>query len=253
MTTFDQQTRRPSKGPKVLITLGAVALVIAAVLGIAGVVLVATGASNSIRNASEIRDELDAEIAVPGTKEVYLKAKGYDVVAIGNDLIRPGTRGDDGNVGPETSTEFPRPTITVTSKDGTAVDVRIQHRIVTETSDGFDLVSVNSFKIDTAGTYEIAVTGEGPITAIGIGDTDQFNTDGFTMAIGGGALLIFSMVAGGPGLLTLTVGFVWLLIDRSNQKMAPAGPPNTCPSSFGPSAYRPPPPPPPPQPRDPYS
>lgn len=249
MTTFAPQSPKPSKGPKILITLGGIALVIAVILGVVGAVLVATGASNTIKDASKIRDGLEVEIVVPGSKEVYLEAKGYGVVAIGDDLVRPGTSDGNGNIGPETRTEFPRPTVTVTSQDGTAVEVRVPQTIVTETSDDFDLVSVNSFNIDTAGTYVVAVTGEAPVTAIGVGDTEAFNLDGFSMAIGGGAVLIFSMVIGGPGLLALIVGVVWLLIDRSNQKGSAAGPANAYPSgSFGPPTFPPPLPPPPPPP-----
>lgn len=223
--------------------LGAVAVALAAILFTLGVVLIGTGASNATEDPAEFRTNLDAEIPVPGTAEVYLQAKAYDVVAIGNDLVDAGVPSPRGGTGPATRATFPRPTITVTGPEGAVVPVEPQRHVLTYAGDGYDMVSLNAFDIGTAGTYRVEVTGEGSLTAVGVGQANTRNESAVATVLGGGVLTVIAFLFLIPGAALLVIGLVWRSVDRSTHRL---GPPDQPPAGYSPTSPPPPPPPPPP-------
>ena len=244
ISTYEPPVWRPSKGPKVTLVLGTIALVVGVLAVAAGFGVFGTNTTNLTNDASEFRDDLDAEIAVPSTTEVYLEAKGYDVVAIGTGLTNPGTPKPGGGTYLDTRADFPRPTLTVTGPDGAPVPVENQRNVLTYTGDGYDMVSLNWLEIETAGTYVIEVRGQGPVTAVGIGDANTRNETGIDLYFGGWLLVLLGVLVVLFGLVLVIVGFSWRGIDRNRGRR---GPP-TGPPPFGPpgphDSMAPPPPPP---------
>ncbi|MEO6988295.1 MAG: hypothetical protein ABI239_06570 [Aquihabitans sp.] len=235
-TTFDYSAQQPSKGPKVLLTLGGIALGLGVVMVVIGVVLLGTGMFDTFKDLANARDNLEAEVAVPGTVEVYLQADTYDVVAIGDGLIRDLPDDNDG-ASSTTRTNFREPTVTVTTSEGMPLTLREPRFNAMLSVNSYDMVSISSFKVITPGTYVIAVTGEpGPVTAVGVGEAGTIADATVGKLIGGGVLFGLGFLLIIPGIGLLIGGGIWRSSDRKNRQPPVPGPP----SSFGPPGGFPP-------------
>ncbi len=244
ISTYDPPVFRPSKGPKVTLVLGVIAVVVGLMAVPIGFGLFSGGAAPATNDASEFRDDLDAEVAVPSTNEVYLEAKGYDVVAIGTGLTNPGTPKPGGGTYLDTRAEFSRPAITITGPDGNGVMIELQHNVLTYTGNGYDMVSLNWFEIDTAGTYVIDVRGQGPVTTVGIGDANTRNDHSNDLYFGGWLLVLLGVPFVLVGSVLVIGGLAWRGIDRNRGRRGPPGwpPPGGQPGPDGTMASPPPPP-----------
>lgn len=167
------------------------------------------------------REKLDVELGVPGTDQVDLEAGTYDVVAIGDGLIRSFDR-DHASGSLVTTTNFREPTVTITSADGTPVTLRpprVNARVAINNS---DLVSTNSFEVTNAGTYAVEVTGEpGAVTSVGVGQNSELDDAALAVAVSGGVMFGIGLLVTVIGIFLLIGGAVWRVVARSDQPVQP--------------------------------
>lgn len=231
-----------------LLTIGKRVSIVGLALALIGGAMLATGVFQAINDISHKRDDLIVEVPVAASAEVALEPGSYNVVAIGTGLLEH-TRTRDGDR--ETRrTDVPVPTITITDSAGTPVTSTGSNTSFHFSNDSYDLVSMGSFRVDTADTYRMEVDGEpGAIQSIGI---DAGGTHGAALALGGGALLALGLMVTIGGIATYVNGY--FRRRRQDQARNPmlgwAPPPGFTPSGgpyrgpHGGSALPPPPPPP---------
>lgn len=239
------QVSRP-KGPRTLMIVGAVAAVVGLLLTVGGALLLGTGLFDTFDALLNRRERLAIEVEVPGRGEVHLEPGSYDVVVIGDDLTRRDGRGSD----PDRVRRgtFREPTVTVRPAGGDALVLQEPKFDLTFSSSSYDMVSIKSFRVTTAGTYVVEVNGEpGPVESVGIGDASDLNAKALAAAFGGLVVFGLGLLALVPGIGMLIGGVIWWVVVRNRDAASPPWPPGP-PGPFPPpgSSTMPPPPPPPP-------
>ncbi len=224
-----QPARRRSKVPNLLFKIGAAATLLSLVMVIVGVVFLGDRLTEGTDEGALIRDGFTTEVAVPDIVDVHLEAGTYDIVAVGNDLVRrdeitPGDR----NTAYRDRNDFPEPKVTI-DRNGAPVIARQPTGTTLLPQDGYDLVRLSTFDVTSFGTYRIVVDGgSGPVTTIGIGETDD--GDVVTEATGG-LLFVFGLLGLGLGVLLLIAAGLWLFAGRRPRRTPPSGgpPPSSSP------------------------
>lgn len=255
------------RGAKVLMVVGAVLALLAVALITLGAVVLGDGVSEIDERTDAVRTDLLVEVPIPGRDQVRLEPGRHYVYAVDPLLADTGPLGTDPTIltdGPDpnddTFDEFdelagPDLTFEITGPDGATVPTDLPG--AGSIFDGLDddrLDVVEEFRVTTAGTYTVTVTG-GDARRLGIGRSGDI-TQSIGKAVGGGALIGFGFLIGTIGGVLLLAGFVWFLAGGTSSG-PPSGPPpmawGTPPPGWGqpgagpgstPGGWAPPPPPP---------
>lgn len=212
------------RGPLVLVVLGVLLMLGAATALVVALVTYGGRAAESVAEAADLRDDLLAEVVVPGRVRVDLDGGAdYQLTAFGRDLVaeRDPFGGDDRLV----TRPFPRPDVTVTAPDGSTVAVSDPSWEVRSTTGGEDAVAIADLEVAESGTYTVTVRGDGDrVRSIGVTPgLDLGETAGALVT--GGLLALAALVAGGTGFLLLLAGVIWWAAGRSTQTVSTAAPP----------------------------
>lgn len=230
--------RKRPVGAKVLMILGLVLLVGAAVVFTTGTHRVLDGGQRLQERAERLRRELVVEIAVPGRAEVRLGRGRYNIY----DIDRRARLGESTTPFPATSTTVPpvvtdgptgpdgRPTpgepgsttvpgtldfdpldavVTVTDSTGYAVPQTPPALSSFVDAVGGNLVVQHELFIERSGTYTVEATGVGG-GKVGIGRAGS--STGVGRVVGGAFLTLAGVLLGGLGGLAFLVGLIWLLV-----------------------------------------
>ena len=253
-----QATRatRP-RGAKILAIVGAVLLVLGFVGTTAGIGRV-RGHVKAIRDTGpNLRNEVIADLNVPGSRRVELEPGTYDVFAIStygegfrratSTTTTTGPGRSDEPTGPLSNVGLDEPEITLTDPDGTVLVAREPGVGSIFAGVSGEMYAVARYRVVERGTYRLSASG-GNAAEVGIAPsvTDQ----DVIRLVGSGLLTLIAALGMGLGFLLGLIGVVWLLVaGGSAAPPPPLGWPGASPSGGiwptpGPSPWadRPPPP-----------
>lgn len=215
---------RPPKrlrGPVTLLVVSVVTIGIGILMWVVAAVLFGGAVTSASSAGDEVRGDLAAEVAVPGSTEVELEAGTHTVYALVPSDVR---------AGPTTTAELPTATtelggptgsvpdldVTVTAEDGrtVVVDEPTFPSTYTDRSTDTDLVEVAEVVVAEPGTYTIGVApvdGAQPAERAGIGLEASYG-DAIGKGLGATVLVFLGFLVGGFGGVLLLVAFIWLLV-----------------------------------------
>ena len=176
------------------------------VLLVAGVAILTSGLSTPSPDLTRARDRLDIEVDVPGRVELDLEAGNYDVVVIGTGLTAEvRDEGDDDSR--LERVPFVEPTVAITAPLGSRVAMQPPRSTLTISTPDHDLLSLRSFRVETAGTYRIDVLDESSrVSSVGIGSSDRMDGGTSVGIIVGGTLFGVGLVLSLVGLRLFVLG-----------------------------------------------
>jgi hypothetical protein len=199
-------------GPKVLVAIGPLFMLIGAGLGIYALVTGGRSVADTVGDFLELRDDLVAEVDPPDRREVALEAGDYTVFAIGDALV---VEGVDGSA---EAAAFEEPTFSLTSEDGTAVALdtgSFSSSYVVDVPDA-QAVGMATLTVDRAGTYVFEVgPGDSRIDTVGLAE-GTFVSDAKDALLDLGPAAIWAVLGAfsfGFGVLLLVIGVVWWVVS----------------------------------------
>lgn len=207
---------RRLRGPVILGVVGLVVGVLGILMWVGAAVLFGDAVSSASDAGERVRDELVAEIDVPGEAEVELDTGTYSVFAFVPSDARDGTA-------TTTTSELsggpglvPDLDVTVTAADGTSllVDETTFRSTWTDSDGATDLVEVAEVEVRQPGTYTVTVAdaaGAQPAEGAGIGPEADYS-EALGKGLGGGLLVVLGFLVGGLGALILLIALIWLLV-----------------------------------------
>lgn len=215
---------RRRRGPVTLVVLGVLLMLAATVAVVVALAVYGSRAADSVVEAADRRDDLLAQVPVPGTEEVELEAGAdYQVLAFGSRLVA--ARGGFGEGDELDPLPFAEPQVAVTAPDGSPVPLSEPFLDLSSTTGDVDSVSIGDLEVTESGTYTIAADGNGRrVRSIGVtpgldlGDTAGALASGGLVALG-------AIVVGGTGFLLLLVGVVWWAAGNATRTVPTAPPP----------------------------
>lgn len=211
--------RRRSRGPVVLIVVGALATVAGLVLTVVGGVFIGTELVDTVKDGLDPERDLDLVVEVPGSGEVDLDPGTYDVVVLGDGLtvrVQGGPSSPGDAVGHHLErTAFAVPPLTVSS-GGTELELGEPGLPRLYSGPDGDLVSVYAFEATEEASYTLAVesVAGGQVEKAGIVESSELNlsNEHVRRSLGGTLLLLVGIPLGAVGFLVLIGGVVWRLL-----------------------------------------
>lgn len=233
--------RTRPRGAVVLAIVGAVLLVAGFVGTTAGIGRVRTHVKAIRDTGPNLRNQVIADLNVPGSRRVELEPGRYDVFAIstyGEGFRRstttttPGPGRVDEPSGPFSDVGLDAPQITLTDPDGNRL-VRREPGVGSIFGGvSGEMYAVASYRVVEPGTYRLSASG-GNAAEVGIAPS---LSDGPVMRlVGSGLLALVAALGMGLGVVLGLVGVIWLVVAGASASSGP-----------GPAAvpgWRPPPPP----------
>lgn len=191
-------------GARVLTLLGALALVVAAVLAVVGIRSISSAVSDPLESGA------DSIVIARGTADdpLALEAEAgrtYSLIALDRTSART-VPASTSVTGPDGS-----PSRVVPVADSTNLDL-----------DGYSITRFASFTADAAGTYSIEVVSD-QARSWDVAVVDPAAVEGLARDLGIGVVLVVAGVLGGLlGLALAVAGGIWWGVRRSNQKKVAA-------------------------------
>jgi hypothetical protein len=214
-----QPPPRKSRGPVILIVLGALGMFVGLVLTVLGGVFIGTELVDTVKDGLDPERDLDLVVQVPGSGEVELESGTYDVVLLGNGLtveVQGGPPSPGDSIGHHLErTAFAVPPLTVTS-GGTDLELGEPGMPRLYKGPGGDLVSVYAFEATDDASYTLTVEGDAgaQVEQAGIVESSELNlsNEHVRRSLGGTLLLLVGIPLGTLGFLLLIGGVIWRLV-----------------------------------------
>lgn len=222
------QAPKPTRasGAKVLAIAGIVLLVLGFLGTTAGIGRV-RGQVKEIRDTGpNLRNEVIADLNVPGSRQVELEPGSYDVFAIssyGESFRRAtstttttGPTRSDEPTGPFSSVGLDEPRITLTDPHGRKLVGREPGVGSIFAGVSGEMYAVARYRVVEPGTYRLSAWG-GNAAEVGIAPSVSDRV--VTRLVGSGLLTLLAALGMGVGFVLGLIGVIWLLVAR------PGGPP----------------------------